>query len=520
MISRAAAALLATALAFTGHAQAQDARVQDAQAQNARAQDARAQDVGALPVPDTMATQPDPTDFVGRADGVLMFQGNPRRFGGMGVSWLGLVRESDQSLRFATPYEVRDILSTVSVMASGMARSASLGVTAGCTLCVVPAAGQINADALRHTDMVLRQARDAGIKLIIPLAGGAGACPADGTPDPAAGTACVFAGFHHLDAAAFYTDPATRADFAATVTRMLNHINPFTGIAYKDDPTILAWENCDGCGQGVDAAKLADWTEFLGRTIKRSDSRHLYENGAFAGRLGRQPGHVPNALVALPSVDVVGDRVLPGLDPTGVGLGDAADQVTRANRVFLVDAYGWTPAQFPTQADFLALTKAMAKNREIAGAYVSELSGHAGQGGYLPATSPVAGAALFFPGRATPDVPIDVMDARARAVRRFSFAMNDMLTLPFSNVGAPEIIGVAGGRVTWRGAAGATRYSIARSPNMAIAGSWQTLCDACVTDTTGSWQDPSPSATPVWYRIMGFNANDHSGMYSDPVRTK
>jgi hypothetical protein len=98
--------------------------------------------------------------------------------------------------------------------------------------------------------------------------------------------------------------------------------------------------------------------------------------------------------------------------------------------------------------------------------------------------------------------------------------MNDMLTLPFLYPGQPEIISAEHGRIRWRGVAGAAVYSIARSPDISVGGSWTTLCDKCVTDAQSVWQDPSPPSTPVWYRILPYNANDHSGMYSAPAKGK
>ena len=41
----------------------------------------------------------------------------------------------------------------------------------------------------------------------------------------------------------FYTDADVVADFRAYVATILNHRNPHTGLAYKEDPTIMAWES-------------------------------------------------------------------------------------------------------------------------------------------------------------------------------------------------------------------------------------------------------------------------------------
>ena len=475
-----------------------------------------------LPEPDAMATQPDAADFISRSDSQITIIGVAKRFAGVGVSWLGLLQAgpgaTTDAPRLPTAFETKDALETVHVMASGYVRSVSLGSSAGCPACLAPAPGRINEGALTHMDLLLRQARDAGIKLIIPLSGRLGACPASGAPDPVEGQACVFARWRHKDGAAFYADPAIRADFAAFVTKLLNHVNPLTGLTYANDPTIMAWENCDGCGAGMDPSVLADWTEFLGRTIKAAGTRQLYENGAFAGRLGHGAGAVPDGLVGLPTVDIIGDRVMPDVDPSGSGVAAAVDQVSRLNRVYIIDAYGWTPAQFPTQEGFERFLHAIIANRSITGAFLSDLSGHADRGGNLPPG--LDGQSLYFPGTTTPAAADDAMQARARAVRRLSFGMQDLLPVPFLNVGPPSIISAVHGHVVWRGAAGATAYGIARSKDITAGGSWQSVCDRCVTDAAGSWQDPQPAAGPVWYRMIPYNMNDHAGMFSDPAPNK
>jgi hypothetical protein len=210
--------------------------------------------------------------------------------------------------------------------------------------------------------------------------------------------------------------------------------------------------------------------------------------------------------------------VLPGIDANGAGLGDAADEVTRANRVYMIDSYGWTPAQWPTQDDFQNFLKSLTKNRSITAAFVSDLSGHAEDGGYLP--SGPLGPALFFPGTTTPAADAAAMQARSRAVRRLSYGMQDLLPVPFDNVDQPIIISAVHGKVVWRGAAGATAYGVARSRDITAGGSWETLCARCLTDASPSYQDPSPPAGPVWYRLTPYNANDHAGMYSDPMQNK
>ncbi|MEJ0048310.1 MAG: hypothetical protein WDN04_20925 [Rhodospirillales bacterium] len=473
------------------------------------------------PTPGTIATQPDPRDYITRADIDLLSQGNVLRFGGINVSWLGLRDDSGRpaDARPPTNYEMQDALGTVLAMGAGTIRVLSVGASAGCPLCLQPAPGDLNPDALKHVDHLLRLAHDAGIKLVVPLAGPGNACAPAGSEDPVYDTPCIFARWRGKPDASFFSDAEVRADFVHYVSALLHHLNPETGITYKDDPTIMAWENCDGCGAKLDTRTLADWTEFLGQTIKSMDTRHLYENGAFAGRLGKQPGAAPPEQLALPSVDIIGDRVEPSPGAPPDGFSDAVTAVTKAGRVYVIDEYGWTPAHFATPDDLSAFQAAVVRDRAVTGAFVSDLGSHADQGGYLPPARP-GQPALYFPGTAVPHMDADAMQARARAVRRFSYRMMDLVPIAFAKADPPEIISVLHGKLRWRGTAGAVKYSIERTNDVTLDGSWKTVCDQCVSDADPVWQDPALPTGPAWYRLTPYNANLHAGLPSDPVQNK
>jgi mannan endo-1,4-beta-mannosidase len=109
---------------------------------------------------------------------------------------------------------------------------------------------------------------------------------------------------------------------------------------------------------------------------------------------------------------------------------------------------------------------------------------------------------------------------RARAVRRLSYRMMDLEPIAFAKTAAPQIISVVHGNVHWRGSASALVYSIERSGDLTLTGSWQTLCDKCASDTNPFWQDPAVPNAPVWYRMTPFNVNLHSGIPSAPVANR
>lgn len=473
------------------------------------------------PTPDAMATQPDSEDFITRSDTNLTLLGNPLRFGGLNISWLALRDDTGKPADAHTPteYEVKDMLNTALAMGVGYIRVLSLGASAGCGDCLINGPGQINAAALKFNDHLLKLAHDSGLKIIVPLAGPGTACKAGNDADPVYDTPCIFAAWRGRQPAEFFTDAQLRADFTQFIAALLNHLNPETGIQYKNDPTIFAWENCDGCGGGVDTRTLADWTDYVGQSIKAADKHHLYENGAFAGRLGKQPDAPGQAQLALPSVDIVADRIDPKPDAVPGMFADALNSVIKANRVYVIDSYAWSPAHFPTVDALTAFQTALFENRTATGAFVSDMSGHADQGGFLPPARPDV-PALYFPGFAAGGLTAEAMQDRARAVRRFSYKMEDLMPIAFANVDQPEVLSAEHGKLRWRGVAGALKYSVERTNDVIAGGSWQTLCDQCVGNAETAWQDKSVPTGSVWYRVTPYNANLHAGLPSDPAQNK
>ena len=464
------------------------------------------------PVPDALAIQPDPHDYVRRTDSTLYAMGNPLRFGGINVSALNL-RPSDNGDVVPTPFETQDLFGTMQVFNASFVRSASMGISAGCAACVQPAPGKLNQAALQRIDHLLKLAHDNGVKLIIVLAGGGSACPA--VPDAVRDTACIFTGWRGLQPAAFFTDAATRASFAAAVTAFLNHVNTETGIPYRSDTAIAAWENCDACGAGVDPAVVADWTEFLGRTIKAADTKHLYENGAFAGHLA----NVPPARLALPSVDIIGDRIEGDPDAGPDRFQAALNAVTGASRAYVIDSYDWSDATWRTPDDLNNFVQEVFLERRITGALAGDVWGHADQGGYL-APPPGGKPVLYTPGFATGGMDEASVQHRARTVRRLTFKMMDLLPLAYPQPDAPTILSAAHGRIHWQGSAGTLNYSIQRTSDLTTIGSWQDVCDHCADDRSPVWQDPNVPTEQVWYRVVPYNVNNHEGLPSDPVADK
>ncbi len=471
----------------------------------------------------TLAGEPDPRDFVKRAGSALILQDRTMRFGGVNITWLGLRQDGTGTLQRPTAFEVRDALATARALGADVVRLPGLASTAGCALCLEPSPGQMNPDVFAQIDLVLQTARDIGLKLILPLADAGADCSGPGeagvicaSTRPKAGAA--------PGQAAFFTDPRLQAAFAARVRAILTHVNSLSGAVYGNDPAILAWEDCDACAAAGEADAVSAWVERTGQVVKAVDTRHLYESGAFAGRIGpAAAGAVAASLYAPPSVDVIGDRPAITGDPASIraALSRQVEGVGTAGRAYILDDFGWSPALWHDEADLEAWLADIVRGRLLAGALTGNLQAHADQGGYLPPPPPggLGLAALYFPGVATPDMDMATMEARGRALRRFNFAMVDVTLAPsYLLTPKPEILSVTHGRITWRGSAGAASYTVERTPDPSAPGPWTTLCDGCATDGAGFWQDPSPPDAPAYYRVMPLNINGHKAVPSEPFK--
>ncbi|KAG6550288.1 hypothetical protein Mapa_008249 [Marchantia paleacea] len=80
---------------------------------------------------------------------------------------------------------------------------------------------------------------------------------------------------------AFYTSAALRTWYKNHVKKVLTRVNHYTGVAYKDDPTIFAWElmNEPHCESDPTGNTIATWVKEMAAYVKSIDSKHLLEIG-------------------------------------------------------------------------------------------------------------------------------------------------------------------------------------------------------------------------------------------------
>ena len=79
----------------------------------------------------------------------------------------------------------------------------------------------------------------------------------------------------------FYRNACTKALYQDYVRHVLTRVNTYTGIAYKDDPTIMVWElaNEPRCESDATGTTLLAWVDEMAAFVKSVDPNHLVATG-------------------------------------------------------------------------------------------------------------------------------------------------------------------------------------------------------------------------------------------------
>jgi mannan endo-1,4-beta-mannosidase len=469
--------------------------------------------------------------FVQRSGTHLTLDGAPFRFGGSNIEWLGLEGYGPHDPfgpRYPSHVEIDDAMDTATEMGARVVRSQTMGDTVGCPLCIEPESGKFNDAAFQASDYAIASAAKHHIRLIATLLGDCATCSGGGLGQ-------FLTWNHKQNPQDFFTDPAVIAAFERHVDAVLNHRNAITGVLYRDDPTILAWENCNMCGifamlMHGDLSQVAAWSESIGKHIKQIDSRHLYldTTGIFRGYAAALDNSTTDA-AAFEEYPHWDNLLGPGFPPTTVEtFSHDAAAVTGHGKVFIVNEFGWDLTDWKTHDDLQRLLDAMAHDTNISGDCFWALQAHLENFGFQPIPADVHDPAyaakgesgewwaLYYPGRKTLVMTAEDMAARAQMLRGHAYTIAGVPVPKHAIPPAPAITSIVfGGLVAWRGSPGAMTYSIERLD--AGSGKWQTVCDKCATDMDDPWPDPHPAGfLGTQYRVTAYNADGIPSAPSQP----
>ncbi|XP_044953481.1 putative mannan endo-1,4-beta-mannosidase 9 [Hordeum vulgare subsp. vulgare] len=79
----------------------------------------------------------------------------------------------------------------------------------------------------------------------------------------------------------FFTDRLTQRFYMNHIKRVLTRVNNFTGVAYKDEPTIFAWElmNEPRVPSDLSGKTMQAWVALMSSYVKSIDDKHMVEIG-------------------------------------------------------------------------------------------------------------------------------------------------------------------------------------------------------------------------------------------------
>jgi mannan endo-1,4-beta-mannosidase len=448
--------------------------------------------------------------FVTRSGARLLLAGRPFRFGGANIEWLGLLGYGPfdpAGPRYPTHFEIDDALATARELGARVVRSQTMGDSVGCDRCIEPALGRFNPAAFEPIDYALRSARAHGLKVIPTIVG---------DDARAGGSGCVYLRWRGTDVpgcslvnmAPFWTDPTVRGDVKEHIAALLNHVNRYTGVAYKDDPAILGWDLLNG------GDSPRPWTREVVEHIRGIDKRHLVLSSAW------------NALI--PGVDVCVAFVYPHWRQPLSSLRDEFEACRSARRPFVAYEYGWDRTNYRTVRAFRGFLETLRRNPLVAGDAFWALQAHRRGHGWMPipanTTDRTAASrietgqwwALYYTGIPTLVNTARDMATRAQVIRAHNYAMAGRKVPPHTRPPRPTITALSP-RIYWQGSAGATDYSIQRGPS--ARGAWRTVCHRCVADSDNGWIDRA-APRGSWYRVIPYNMDGRRGRASVPLRRR
>ncbi|KAL0929034.1 hypothetical protein M5K25_000974 [Dendrobium thyrsiflorum] len=117
----------------------------------------------------------------------------------------------------------------------------------------------------------------------------------------------------------FFSDPTVKGYYKAYIKTVLNRVNTFTNIPYKEDPTIFAWElmNEARCQADPSGNKLQSWIEEMALYVKSIDPKHLLEIGIEGFYGPSTPNRLqfdPNTFAGQAGTDFIRNHGAPGID--------------------------------------------------------------------------------------------------------------------------------------------------------------------------------------------------------------
>ena len=433
--------------------------------------------------------------FVSREDDKLMAGKSEFRFISFNVPCLHyledyLPNEATHSHRLPNEFEITDAIKSVKQMGGQAIRIYTLSVRKKSDDPSIPrhvlAPNEFDEDAFRTLDKVLEVANAYGIRIIIPFV-----CNYNywgGIED--------YAAFRGKEKEEFWTDPQLISDFKATIKYILNRKNHYTGVRYKHDKAILAWET------GNELNCPPEWTTEIAAYIKKTDRNHLVLDG-WAWGVRKESLNDPN-------IDIVGRHLYPHCCKPPVGPDEPQPlldqlrgdrEISKNKKPLLIGEFGLVNAT-TIEKILDAVTEG-----GTSGALLWSLRYHNRDGGLYWHTEMEGFRSFHWPGfpSGSPSEETEILNL----VREKAFQIQNR---PIPRVPVPEpptLLPISKvSAISWQGSAGAKSYDIERAESR--KGAWTTVGQD-ITDDIAQYKplfndDTVKIGTSYYYRIKARNS--------------
>lgn len=187
-------------------------------------------------------------------------------------------------------WEIEDAFRTISQIGGRVIRMYVPSIRGGIRpgfdkMAHIYAPGEYDEELFRDLDLVLKTANEFGIRVIIPLVDN----------NRYFGGNLEFAAFYNTGNEEktrddFYNDPEIVAGFKHYVAFMLERVNTYTGIPYKEDKAIMAWET------GNEISPPPHWSQEIAALIKNIAPNQLVMDGNF---------YIQESSLHIPELDIL-----------------------------------------------------------------------------------------------------------------------------------------------------------------------------------------------------------------------
>lgn len=242
---------------------------------------------------------------------------------------------------------------------------------------------------------------------------------------------------------AFWTDEQLKKDYKEIVRYVLNRTNTVTGVQYKNDPAVLAWELGNELRNAPD-----EWISEMAAYIKSIDNKHLVMNG--------RDHTYTEKMLEDPNVDILTAHYYGG--DFAAKLKKDIESI-QGRKPFIVGEFGLQPF-----AEIEGLVNTVVESDDVSGALIWSLRQHEADGGFRWHGEGDSGySAYHWPGFEAGESYEE--ERVVRFLYEKSFEIDGLKAPEIPAPDAPPLLLPIDtvSDIRWRGSVGATGYDIERA---------------------------------------------------------